>query len=417
VIDQQAEEQPAQQAKPGSAQEDSGPLALRAGRPARWEWIFVATLSAICLAYWIAHFHKFTIPSSDTPEFLNLARELWSFQAPSYYKRMPLFPLLIGLVAKVVFSEAPHLDAALALNVFFSAGTLVLLYLFARRMADWAAILPLMFFVASRLTHNMAGQALVEPIMSCALLGAAASRLKDRWRPLYSRLVTAAALLAAGVSIAVSCRDVWQAQGATARMVYALFAVALMMAAAVYGPALVRRPRWAGIALGLGILALVAPRVGSEVPAHASDAAKICYHRWGSVMAGRWLARNMKPGEKALAFHLRELERGANLEDGRVLNVAGMKAANPVELAREMREKKVSYVICTHYRIPDESDVRRPVLVRRYRPELMDAFKNGGRVPGFELVATIAAPPVAKRETACVYRVLPQPPPRAPEGD
>jgi hypothetical protein len=254
-------------------------------------------------------------------------------------------------------------------------------------------------------------------IAAAALLDAAANRLKHSWRPLYSSLVAAAALLVAGVSIAVSCRDVCEIRGAAARSVYALFALALLIAAAVYGLALARRPRWAGIALGLGILALVAPKVGTELPAHAADAAKKRYHRWGSVMAGRWLARNMKPGEKALAFHLREVKRGANLEGGRFLNVAGMKATDPVELAREMREKKVSYVICTHYRIPDESDVRRPVLVRRYRPELMDAFKDGGSVPGFELVATIAAPPVAKRETAYIYRVLPQTPREGPEGD
>jgi hypothetical protein len=565
-------------------------LALRRGRPALWEWIFVGALSVICMAYWILHFHQFLIPSSDTREFAQLARELWDLQAPSYYKRMPLFPLLMGLVAKVVFSETPCLDAALVLNVIFSAGTLVLLYLFAREMTGWAAVLPLLFVAASKLTHNMAGQALVEPIMACAVLGclllfqreskwqylalffaaltryecagliatffvanwvaerrfwkhlmlsAAASsgfllwmlfsflhhrgqstnpyveqmqyqgwrlgldfiwrvveaslhqrrgaillvpalagvvmswwkcrrlsavvlafallyvgahvafgvnrgryvypilwvlplylgvaasalleavsrRLGDRWRPLHSRLIAAAAMLVAGASIAISCRGVWKARGAAAPAVYIIFAIALLVLAAGYGGALVPRPRWAGVALGLGILAIAAPRVGAEVPAHASDSAKIRYRRWGSFMAGKWLARNMKPGEKALAFHTREVERGASLEYGRILNVAGMKAGSPVELSRELREKKVSYVICTHYRIPDESDVRHPILVRRYRPELMAAFKTGDEVPGFELVATIAAPPVAERETAYVYRVLPQPAQEAPERD
>jgi hypothetical protein len=142
----------------------------RNDRGAIWEWAFVGSICLACLVYWCFHFHQFKIASPDSYAFIATARELWSGSLPSSYKRMPLFPLLIGLVAKFLPGEAPELQAALGLNLIFSIGELVFLYLVARRMLGAAAVLPVCLVAVSRYSHEMATQPLVEPIMSMTVL-------------------------------------------------------------------------------------------------------------------------------------------------------------------------------------------------------------------------------------------------------
>jgi hypothetical protein len=168
-----AEEQPRENepaTSPVSAPPAAEPFALKPGALALWEWLVVSTLCAVCLVYWLLHYHQFFVPPVDTQEFLDLSREMWSLKAPTYYKRMPLFPFVIGLVGKLIPAREPELEAALSLNILFSGASLVFLYLVARKMIGWAAIVPLCFLAASNLTHNMAGQPLVEPIMGLTLL-------------------------------------------------------------------------------------------------------------------------------------------------------------------------------------------------------------------------------------------------------
>ncbi len=152
-----------------SPQVPSGPQESKA--PSRREWLFLASVCLLCLVYWCFHYHQFTIASPDSYSFVRTARQMWSGELPRSFKRMPLFPLLAGLLAKALpAAEEPELEAGLILNVIFSVGILIFLYLLARRLVGWAAVIPLLFLATSKSMHEMAGQPLVEPIMGFTTL-------------------------------------------------------------------------------------------------------------------------------------------------------------------------------------------------------------------------------------------------------
>jgi hypothetical protein len=168
---------------PAASWSPAPPLALPGTLPGLREWLVLGFLVLVCLVYWGFHYHSFFLPPVDTPAFITTSRELWSFSLPGSFKRMPLFPLLIGLVGKCIPAEEPELEAALALNLLFSAGSIVLLYMFARNIIGWAAMVPVAFVAFSTVTHNMAVQPLVEPIMGFSiLLSLWLFQRRSRWR-------------------------------------------------------------------------------------------------------------------------------------------------------------------------------------------------------------------------------------------
>ncbi len=171
------------------AAEITGDARPSAERPALWEWLTLSAVVSLCVGYWVFHYHKFVLPPPDSFSFVNTAREIWSSGLPSGFKRMPLFPLLMGFVAKFIPAREPELEAALVLNLLFSAGSLVLLFLLARKIVGWAAILPVAIVSVTMATHSMAVMPLVEPCMGfTTLLALWLFQMKSRWQYLAAGL-------------------------------------------------------------------------------------------------------------------------------------------------------------------------------------------------------------------------------------
>ncbi len=144
-----------------------GPIQRWAPGPIQgWEWGLLFALCAGLLAYWVPHYHPFFLPSSDFPSFEATAKELLAGQLPSSYKRMPLFPFLMGLLAPFMPGERPHLHAGLVLNMGFSLGIPVLTFLFGRRLIGPAAFLPAFGLLFISDFHRSAHQPLVDPSLT-----------------------------------------------------------------------------------------------------------------------------------------------------------------------------------------------------------------------------------------------------------
>jgi len=159
-------------------------LALRRDEPvARWEWMIVALVCAACLLFWAAHFHFFYVPNSDYYSFERNAERIWSLQVPSSFKRMPAFSFFMWPVAQLLPGEDAALDAALLLNLGFSAGSLLLFYLIARRWVGWLAIAPTVALATAIQFHVWALQPIAEPCIGFfALLTFFLFQRRSRWQ-------------------------------------------------------------------------------------------------------------------------------------------------------------------------------------------------------------------------------------------
>jgi hypothetical protein len=235
--------------------------------PARWEWLAVLAICLFCLLYWILHYHRFFVPAPDTYAFIRTWRRISSGQPPPSFKRMPLFPFLMGMLGALLPVEEPELEAGLALNLVFSTGSLLLLYLLARRVAGWAAIIPLALMAVSDSLHEMAGQCLVEPIMGfSALLSFWLWQRKSRWR--YLALFFAAltryensALIAVFFAVDWALeRRFWKPLGlyaASAAGFLAWMAMSVLLGAAEGGNPYIEQIRAQGWAISLDFLGTV----------------------------------------------------------------------------------------------------------------------------------------------------------------
>ncbi len=143
---------------------------LQPGVAAPWEWIVVGFVTLASVLYWVAHFHTFTIPSPDTYSYIDTSRELWDGDLPDSFKRMPLFPALIGLIAKLLPGPEPEIDAALVLNIACAAGSLLLLYAIARRFTAWAAMVPVALVATATETHLVVGQPILDALVGFLVL-------------------------------------------------------------------------------------------------------------------------------------------------------------------------------------------------------------------------------------------------------
>lgn len=126
----------------------------------RWA---LAILCLCTLAYWSLQFHPFHLPNNDYYSFERSARQMGSGELPQSYKRMPVFPGLMAVVAPAMPEPHPELNAALVLNIGFSIGVLILLYSLGTRTLGQGAILLPLFFATTIQFHCMGLQPLVEP--------------------------------------------------------------------------------------------------------------------------------------------------------------------------------------------------------------------------------------------------------------
>jgi hypothetical protein len=557
-----------------------GPFALPAARVARWEWLVLGGTCLACMAYWLLHYHQFYLPSPDTYSFVRAARSLGSGELPESFKRMPLLPLMMGLLGKSLTGDAPEVRAALILNLIFSAGSLVFLYFLARRMIGGAAILPVLLAAGARECHEMAGQALVEPIMGfailfslwlffkksrwqylalffaaltryecsaliaiffvlnwiyerkpwqhltlaalassgflvwmllsvlrgaseagnpyleqmhsqgwqlspafawtfvnesfsgwgaaiwgvlaalgawlswrncrresaavlafallyvlahvafgvnreryvypvrwipplylglCAgvLLNAAGRKLGSNWSALRGRLLAAVCALAALGSGAYALSKLLPAQGVAPRWAYLALPAALLAAGAVYSGLMIRKPIRTWLAVGLVLAAVIAPQISRGVAAHARETRPRKYESYGSYLTGRWLRGRLRSEERALAPNHLITARSAAIPREKVISFLSMESRDLAALRAEMLRKSITYLVYQHYRMPEKTDPRYSLFVRRNRPELLKHFRKGRPVPGFEHVETLELPPEARSGNVQIYRLTP----------
>ncbi len=555
-----------------------GSFALPAGRAALWEWLVVAGACLACLAYWLLHYHQFYLPSPDTYSFVRAARALGSGQLPESFKRMPLLPLMMAVLGKAMPGESPEIQAALILNLIFSAGSLVFLYLLARRMIGGAAILPVLLAAGARECHEMAGQALVEPVMGFSILlslwlfmkksrwqylalffaaltryecsaliaiffvlnwiyerkpwqhlalsalasggflvwmllgivrgtsdagnpyleqmqtqgwslspvfawtfvsesfsgwGAAVwgvlaaigawmswrrcrresaavlafallyvlahvafgvnreryvypvrwipplylglfasvflttatMQLKPNWSALRGRLLAAFCALAAMGFGAYALSKLIAARGVAPQWAYLALPLVLVAAGAIYAGLMIPKPARAGLALGLALAAVIAPQVSRGVAAHARESCARKYENYGSYLTGRWLREHLRANERALVPNHLITARSADIPRERVLGLLDLKAEDLPGLRAEMEKNGITYLVYQHYHMPEKTDPRYPLFVRRNRPELLKHFRKGRPVSGFEHVETLKLPPEARSADVQVYRL------------
>jgi len=159
-------------------------VSLGQGRPVgRDEVLVVAVMGIVCLAFWLAHYHYFYVPNADYFSFDRAAKEIWSGRLPSSTKRMPVFPFLMGLVARALRVEHSELHAALVLNLGFSLGSLALIYLIARAWLGWMALLPTVLLAASDAFSRWCLQPIVEPSLGFfMLLAVLLFQRRSRWQ-------------------------------------------------------------------------------------------------------------------------------------------------------------------------------------------------------------------------------------------
>jgi len=151
------------------------------------------------LGYWTRDPRPFFMPNNDYFSFDHLARDLAAWRLPDNFKRMPVFPALMALLHGLwPRAEQPYLNAALALNLGFSAAFLWLVYRIAARVIGPGAVLVAAGLACAVQFQSSARQPLVDPSLGCFVALALWLRLKDsRWcwaavgLALLSRLDTA----------------------------------------------------------------------------------------------------------------------------------------------------------------------------------------------------------------------------------
>jgi hypothetical protein len=134
--------------------------------PAPVERALFALLCAGVCAYWALQFEPFVLPNNDFPSFEDTARSLAALELPAQFQRMPVFPALMGVLAPLMPGRHPYLAAALALNLAFSLGLLVLVFRLGARAFGPGALLPPLLLATTTQLHSMALQPLVEPSLA-----------------------------------------------------------------------------------------------------------------------------------------------------------------------------------------------------------------------------------------------------------
>lgn len=180
-------------------------------RVAHWEWALLGLLCLGCLIHWLPHYHGFVLPNSDFGSFRRAAEALWSGELPSNFKRMPLFPLLMGGVAQLLPVDRPLIHAGLSLNLLLSLGMLLCVFLLGRGLIGVAALVPAVAMAGSYAFHHSALQPLVEPTLG---LGIAAALLLfargSRWCYLAAGLAAIARYEASGLIALFFVLDTWR---------------------------------------------------------------------------------------------------------------------------------------------------------------------------------------------------------------
>ncbi len=138
----------------------------RAAGGASGEVVGLALLCVALLAIWALEYQPFALPNNDWYSFERTAQSFAAGELPASYKRMPLFPALVALLAPAMPDPHPWLHAALLWNLAFSIATLVALFALGRLTFGRGALVAPVLLAASAQFHVMALQPLVEPSLT-----------------------------------------------------------------------------------------------------------------------------------------------------------------------------------------------------------------------------------------------------------
>lgn len=138
------------------------------------DWLPFGLLLLIVVAWGAAEWHPFLLPNNDYYSFEKTAQSFARLELPKDFKRLPAFPALIAVVRPLMSGPHTWLSAALVVNAASAFGTLVLLFVYARRLFGprerGAALLVPILFASTEQFHAMALQPLVEPTLGFFLV-------------------------------------------------------------------------------------------------------------------------------------------------------------------------------------------------------------------------------------------------------
>lgn len=133
------------------------------------DWLPFGLLLVVVVACGAAEWHPFLLPNNDYHSFETTARSFARFELPRDFKRLPAFPALIAAVQPLMHGSHTWLSAALVVNAVAACATLILLFVYARRLFGpherGAALLVPLLFASTGQFHAMALQPLVEPTL------------------------------------------------------------------------------------------------------------------------------------------------------------------------------------------------------------------------------------------------------------
>ena len=131
----------------------------------------LAAICALLSLLWAAQYHPFVFPNADYHSFERIASSFAAGEWPNQWKRGPILPGMMTLLAPLMPGRHPALHAALLLNLAFSLGSVALLFRLGARTAGPAAgALAALLLGTSSVHQVMALQPLVEPSLGLWVL-------------------------------------------------------------------------------------------------------------------------------------------------------------------------------------------------------------------------------------------------------
>ncbi len=133
----------------------------------RWHLAVALAVMAAVIFVYLPFFNAFAVPYPDFFQYREHALWYLHGRLPEYFKRLPLFPLLMGPVSLIMPGSEPELLAAELLNLLLAPLCLWLLYRIARRFVGLASSIVIVAVVAVNRTMVYAA---VEPNVEMILL-------------------------------------------------------------------------------------------------------------------------------------------------------------------------------------------------------------------------------------------------------
>ena len=120
--------------------------------------LFLVILFIFISIHALYYFDYFYVPDSDYFDMREKALSFMNFESPRSYARLPLYPLLMGLLSLILPVKHPVLYAAELTNFAAFLVSCILLYLISKRFLDKYAFIVLYLFALHPLTVHMTVQ-------------------------------------------------------------------------------------------------------------------------------------------------------------------------------------------------------------------------------------------------------------------